>query len=279
MPTCKGSILDFFVVDRRLLHAVKYVKRLDGFGISPHSPVRLALWAGPRRMMIRCLVAPRRVPAVLPAGCMTECQAVRGVGEGEADEAFEQRFSRWMGLVEGIWADIMGMEGEERERVVGRSRGPRLVWKSALGPPSDKALYSTKVSRSWARIVEWCGIMRQARRHEGARADRHHPMARVAAVAARRIQAAKKWKWSTGEEIGTLHKFIEAFGKVSDGNCLSGLSELIEWAEAEATNEAQLAATDAAKRYRERIHAGQASGQSRQHSTSKCLASGYQEKW
>ena len=30
LPTCKGSVIDYFVVDRRLMHAVLYVKRLEG---------------------------------------------------------------------------------------------------------------------------------------------------------------------------------------------------------------------------------------------------------
>ena len=72
VPTCKKSVIDYFVIDRRLLQAVKYVKRMEGFGITPHYPVRMAIMALPRRMTVRRLVAPQKVPAVLPQGCLTE---------------------------------------------------------------------------------------------------------------------------------------------------------------------------------------------------------------
>ena len=75
VATCMGSTLDYFVIDRRLMHAVMYVRRLDNFGIHPHSPVRMAIRAEPRKLMIRTLVAPKKIPAHLPAGCLTEAQA------------------------------------------------------------------------------------------------------------------------------------------------------------------------------------------------------------
>ena len=84
-----GSTLDHFVIDRRLMHAVMYVRRLDNFGIHPHSPVRMATMAEPRKLMIRTLVAPKKIPAHLPAGCLTEAQAEQkewGGGGGAAVE-------------------------------------------------------------------------------------------------------------------------------------------------------------------------------------------------
>ena len=165
----------------------------------------------------------------------------------------------------------MGKGGKERERIVGRAMGPRLVWKSALGPPGDKAVHSTVVSRSWSRIVEWCGTIRQAHKHAGARSDRLHPMAKAAQVAARRIRAAKKWKWKPGEEVDTLHRFVDEFRVAQEAGRESRIMELTAWAETEATNAARRAATDAAKRYREWIQSGPAKGLSRQHSASKRL--------
>ena len=79
VPTCKNSIIDYFVVDRRLMDSVVYVKHLEGFGIAPHYPVRLAISAVPRRLMVRRMLAPLEMNAVLPQGCLPESAFV-GLG-------------------------------------------------------------------------------------------------------------------------------------------------------------------------------------------------------
>ena len=70
-----------FVIDKRLLPAVLYIKRLDGFGTAPHFPVRLAVRAEPRQLRVRSLVAPSGVKAVLPMGCLNQGHA-EGTVEG-----------------------------------------------------------------------------------------------------------------------------------------------------------------------------------------------------
>ena len=65
--TCKGRVLDYFVSSRSL--SAVAVMNIEDAGVSPHSPVRLLLRGSPRHLKVRCLVAPNRFDANLPAGC------------------------------------------------------------------------------------------------------------------------------------------------------------------------------------------------------------------
>ncbi len=69
-PTCPGSTIDSFVLAQALAPAVRSVAVVWDSGFYPHSPVRLTLRAAPRRLLVRRLVAPRRVPAFLATACM-----------------------------------------------------------------------------------------------------------------------------------------------------------------------------------------------------------------
>ena len=205
VPTCKNSVIDYFVVDRRLLQAVRYVKRMEGFGITPHHPVRMAIMVLPRKMRVRRMVAPRKIPAVLPQGCLAEkdCERAGGGGQGECTEAgavdgWQERVQQWFGKVEEIVCGIMGLEGKAAERIGGRGQGPKMVWKCALGPPGDKPAFSTKVSRSWAKLRGWCSTIRQAGRVLGTEDEGGHPLAKAAQVCGRRIRAAERWGWRGG---------------------------------------------------------------------------------
>ena len=276
LPTCKRSVIDFFVVDRRLMHAVMYVKRMEGFGITPHYPVRMAMRMRPRKLVVRSLAAPQRVPASLPQGCLTkeqeelarEVAGVTGREEGHGQLQWEERVARWFEAVEEICAGIMGKEGRDKARMHGRTQGPRLVWKSALGPPGDQALQSTKVSRSWGEIFGWCCTIKSACVHKEA-IDRRHPLARAAGVARRRILAARKWSWGDGEALESLHGFVDAFRSIDVWEDGGAVAALAGWAESESEKAARKASEDAAKKYRQWLQEGPAGGLSRQHAVSK----------
>ena len=171
-PTCGAARLDYFVIDRRLGPAVAYIKKLTGFGISPHHPVRLALRAEARSLLVRAMVAPRKIPAYLPQGCLTEQQCAGSVlevpgepGPNWVAPTLTLRIQRWFDCAEQVWVDILGKEGEERQKMTGRARGPKFVWKCALGPPADPALLSTKAARSWKNIEVWRSAIRLAHTH------------------------------------------------------------------------------------------------------------------
>ena len=55
-------------------------------------------------------------------------------------------------MVEGIFCGVLGQEGKAALRLRGRGHGPRMVWKCALGAPGCPEAFSTKVSRSWAKL-------------------------------------------------------------------------------------------------------------------------------
>ena len=277
MPTCKNSTIDYFVVDRRFVHAVVYVKRLEGFGITPHYPVRMAIRALPRRMMVRRMVAPRKIPAVLPSGCLSagdyevaERFQREGGSLGLGREEWRGRMGGWLDAVEGIMCGILGQEGKAAERICGRRHGPRMVWKCALGKPGDDQSFSTKISRSWAKLRGWCHTIRQARNVLGGGAWGGHPLGRAAEVCCRRILAARKWQWREGEDREELQRFVEAFGRadiIHDGGVLTALEQ---WAEEEAERTARRAAEEAARRYRKWLQEGPAHGLARQHAATKC---------
>ena len=54
-PTCKGRVVDYFVVSADLAGAVMGVTAIDDAGCKPHRPVRLYLNAKPRAMSGRMM--------------------------------------------------------------------------------------------------------------------------------------------------------------------------------------------------------------------------------
>jgi hypothetical protein len=68
LPTCHQPVYDYFVVPRRIAHAVVAVQRIDDAGLSPHWPSRLVLRSDMQRMRVREIVRPPRTPGVLPDG-------------------------------------------------------------------------------------------------------------------------------------------------------------------------------------------------------------------
>ena len=54
-PTCNGTVYDFFVVARKLSHAVFGVHAISDALCTPHSPARLLLRAKPRAVQVQAL--------------------------------------------------------------------------------------------------------------------------------------------------------------------------------------------------------------------------------
>jgi len=70
-PTCNGKVYDFFIVARKLSHAVYGVHTIGDALCSPHSPARLLLRAKPRAVQVQVLKAPKKFEAALPFGPQT----------------------------------------------------------------------------------------------------------------------------------------------------------------------------------------------------------------
>ena len=73
IPTCGKKVYDYFVVSVKLKHCVVGVATIDDAGFYPHMPARLFLKGRPRAELARVLVAPRKLPACIPQGCVREC--------------------------------------------------------------------------------------------------------------------------------------------------------------------------------------------------------------
>ena len=269
-PTCGASKLDFFVVDRRLGQAVAYIKRLTGFGTSPHHLVRLAVKSGMRKLMVRTLVAPAKVPAVLPQGCLSE-ENSRGGGAGdEANSTLDQRLKDWYGAAERVWADIGGKEGEQRRKMVGRAEGPRFVWKCALGPPADSAMQSTKAARSWRKIEGWCNAIKLAFTHQNSRDCGDHPLWTTARVARRKIAAARKWRIGDEADDASLEEFLCA-AKTMRWDDENQMVAMAAWARGEAVRAEGKAVRQEWVRYQSWLKSGPMGGLARQHAASKSV--------
>ena len=71
-PTCNKNVYDYFVVDRRLGAAVLGVSLVNDAGFHPHFPSRIFLRGKLRDMKKRVLVAPKKIGARVPIGCVSD---------------------------------------------------------------------------------------------------------------------------------------------------------------------------------------------------------------
>ena len=71
-PTCRGHVIDYFVVSENVRSAVQGARRLDDTPFEPHSPVRIFIKAAPREDRVRKMVRLARVEPILPAGCLRD---------------------------------------------------------------------------------------------------------------------------------------------------------------------------------------------------------------
>ena len=174
----------------------------------------------------------------------------------------------WLDAAEKVWIDLLGEEGDKAARRAGRSRGPRLVWKTALGPPADPMAFATRASRSWAKLSAWMQIIKTAMTHRGAQEQAAHPLNRSANVARRRILAAKRWRMPREDQQQRLAAFVNTV-RWQDLRCIDKVAALCEWALAESRKECAKKAYDSTRQYIEWLRGGQANGLARQHKATK----------
>ncbi len=181
--TCGTSCIDYFVVPRRLLHAVAGVSTIGDAGLHPHKPVRLYLKATARMLKVRRLRAPRQFPTTgAPLGCLPRaaCQpiprranaspmrldSVDGPTESNSDTLRPTAndgdsggdvvsYARWLETVECELADIHGIHDDHaREAFRGRASGPSFIWETALGRRCTETLHSNEMSRGWRLVAQ-----------------------------------------------------------------------------------------------------------------------------
>ncbi len=96
-PTCNGKVYDYFVVSNRFKQAVIGAAAISDAQHNPHTAVRLFVSAAPRALVSRSLVAPRKIGANLPAGCLTAdaaAAATRCASDGGAPSPWVARARR-----------------------------------------------------------------------------------------------------------------------------------------------------------------------------------------
>ena len=190
-------------------------------------------------------------------------------GSGEAP-TLVGRIRRWYEDAEEVWADIGGKEGEQRQKMLGRAKGPRFVWKCALGPLADPTLLSTKAARSWRKLEGWCNAIKLALTHRRARECKKHPLWAAARVARKKIASANKW--CIGDEADTreLMEFSCA-AKAARWDEVDQVVAMAAWAQGEAVSVEGKALRKERARYSEWLRSGPMGGLARQHAATKSV--------
>ena len=107
-------------------HAIVGVAVVDEAGFYPHSPVRLFIKGRPRDTLVRCCVAPRKLPAEIPQGCLREPVSAPG-----HDVSFDELAAAAFQQAEDEIVQLCGWVGSDADKCKGRARGPRFVMKNA----------------------------------------------------------------------------------------------------------------------------------------------------
>ena len=150
IPTCGKRVYDYFVVSVGLKHSVVGIAVIDDAGFYPHMPVRLYLKGRPRTERARVLVAPRKLPASIPQGCVFE-----RVDVVEEDITIDRLAVTAFCKAEQEIVSLCGFEGRDAELSCGRAEGPKFVLKPAIGPPGSEYSRCTAVTAAWLCIATW----------------------------------------------------------------------------------------------------------------------------
>ena len=145
-PTCHGDVYDFVVVARGLAHAVAGISRIEGAVLHPHWPSRFLLRGDARRQLVRRLVKPRPVPALLPHGPLPRPQELpSAVSSGDVgiDAAVLDRSA----AADREWASL------ECHEEGGRASVHSFRWERAAGPVARAQGGAAAASCLWRRVA------------------------------------------------------------------------------------------------------------------------------
>ena len=150
-PTCGKKMYDFFVTSSSLAGHIAGVSVVHNGRFYPHSPVRLWLMGKVRRKLVRQLVAPTKIPAVLPSGCAADPTTQQALFD-DCSNDLESKARLALNLVETELHDIMRFEHSKEPRG-GRADGPVFKWKPALGRVGSQQLRISPVSVAWGVVA------------------------------------------------------------------------------------------------------------------------------
>ena len=145
-PTCGEKVLDFFIVPTAIRHAVVAVQVLTGAGITPHSSVRLLLRADVRHLQLRRLKAPRRLPAHMPQGCLTEAIALSDVA---MFDHVDTQHGATYGAAEIAACHVMGFDCRSSKMYSGRRDGISYAWTVAAPPIGGSQSRMSALALAW----------------------------------------------------------------------------------------------------------------------------------
>ena len=148
VPTCNEMIYDFFIVSAAIAPAVAAVQRIDSVGAAPHYPVRLLIRGDAHRLMVRRLVKPPRVPAVLPHGPPSQTPEYGLLATPPPDASTEQIASNihnWYNQARSEWNSLSGDTAQHKPAYF---RWEPVVRKQANGPPG-----TDRISISWCKLA------------------------------------------------------------------------------------------------------------------------------
>ncbi len=188
-PTCNGSVYDYFVVSAKFKQAVVGAAVIEDAQFNPHSAVRLYIAAAPRAMHQRTLVAPRKLGADMPQGCLTEAAATaatRAVNGSGAPSPWRIRADTTNATAVASPADTIAMDGTPPSPTSGPTAAGsdvdrHLEDRSARGDDSSRGCtWAQWVADAELDLMEVAGTPLADARKYGGRAQ--GPRFRVAAA-------------------------------------------------------------------------------------------------
>jgi hypothetical protein len=149
LATCNNSTYDYFVVHKSIAHAVVGVQRIEDGGMNPHWVARLLVRGDSRRHMVRKLLKPSRVDALLPEGPQLRPPSYQAVFDKAEDPTTLDDATRlWYASARIEWNRMTGMDK--------KFKPAKFIWTSAAGPVAQKWAGSIELS------VMWRGLARRA---------------------------------------------------------------------------------------------------------------------
>ena len=150
-PTCTAGlgarVIDYFVIDRRLLNFVRTVEVQMGSELATHRPVVMTLGGGAREELVMQLVRPRPFPVDLPQGCRWPPPITRV--DDPPHLSMAERVKDWIADCEGELLVLFELAGDPNEaKYKGRADGPRFAKVCALGKPGSRHPVSTQRGRA-----------------------------------------------------------------------------------------------------------------------------------
>ncbi len=264
--TCMGNTIDYCVVSQALSPAVHSIAVVADSTFYPHSPVRLTIRAAPRRLLVRRLAAPRRVPAHLPHACLADWDKDGALVEKSIDtgDELDDAYCRFVTDAEAVWCSIDGCT--DKRAIGARAQGPRMRWVPALGPPSSQHRFSSFASRLWRTAARHLHDIVRAEAFGG-----HGPSLGTAAQADRawrRLCAAAAPSRHDNHEVG-LHRAWAAALVRQRHRCAEDWTLLVEEAVCHAVRAENATRKAMEHEWRAWIHGGPCKGLGRQHRYSR----------